>query len=52
MPAVGTNNNLTAEEITAIMNHEKSSWGNNAKPVTVDEVKKVVDFLKITSNSK
>jgi cytochrome c oxidase cbb3-type subunit 2 len=52
MPAVGTNNNLSAEEITAIMNHEKSSWGNNGKPVTVDEVKKVVDFLKITSNKK
>ena len=32
MPAVGTNNNLSAEEITAIMNHEKSSWGNNGKP--------------------
>ena len=52
MPAVGTNNNLSAEEITAIMNHEKSSWGNNGKAVTVDEVKKVVDFLKITSNNK
>lgn len=52
MPPVGTNNNLTPEEITAIMNHEKSSWGNNGKAVTMDEVKKVVDFLKITSTGK
>ena len=52
MPAVGANNNLTAEEITAIMNHEKSSWRNNAKLITVDELKKVVYFLKITSKSK
>ncbi|MDP4131509.1 MAG: cbb3-type cytochrome c oxidase subunit II [Bacteroidota bacterium] len=52
MPAIGTLNNLSPEEITAIMNHEKSSWGNNGKPVTVEEVKKVADFLKITTAPK
>ena len=52
MPAVGTNNNLSPEEVTAIMNHEKSSWGNSAKPVTEEEVKKVVDFLKLTADNK
>lgn len=46
MPAVGDNANLTPEEVTAIANHERTSWGNNAKKVTVDEVKKVMDFLK------
>lgn len=46
MPAVGTTANLTAEEITAIMNHEKTSWGNDAKKVTVEEVKKIMDFIK------
>jgi cytochrome c oxidase cbb3-type subunit II len=46
MPAVGTNNNLTAEEITAIMNHEKTSWGNNAKKTTAQEVKKIMDLIK------
>lgn len=46
MPAVGTTANLTAEEITAIMNHERTSWGNNAKKVTVEEVKKIMDFIK------
>lgn len=46
MPAVGDNANLTPEEVTAIANHERTTWGNNAKKVTVDEVKKVMEFLK------
>ncbi len=46
MPPVGTNNNLKPEEIVAIINHERSSWGNNAKQVTVDDVKKVIAGLK------
>lgn len=49
MPAVGTNNNLTAEAVTEIINHEKTSWGNNAKKVMVEEVKKIMDFIKITA---
>jgi cytochrome c oxidase cbb3-type subunit 2 len=49
MPAVGTNNNLSAEEITAIMNHEKTSWGNNAKKVTVGDIKKLIDFVKLNA---
>lgn len=47
MPPVGTNNNLSAEEIAAIMNHEKESWGNNAKKVTPEEIKKLMDFVKL-----
>jgi cytochrome c oxidase cbb3-type subunit 2 len=46
MPAVGTNNKLKPEEITAIMNHEKSSWGNNARKVTPEEVKKLMEVVK------
>lgn len=46
MPAVGDNAGLTPEEVTAIMNHERTSWGNNAQKVTLEEVKKVVAFLK------
>ncbi|HEY8660679.1 MAG TPA: cbb3-type cytochrome c oxidase subunit II [Chitinophagaceae bacterium] len=48
MPAVGTMNNLSAEEISAIMNHEKSSWGNNTKKVTPEEIKKLMDVVKAT----
>lgn len=50
MNAVGLDNNLTPEEVTAIINHEKTSWGNNAKTVTPEEVKKLMDFIKLTSN--
>ena len=46
MPAIGTTNNLTAEEISAIMNHERTSWGNNSRKVTPDEIKKLMDAVK------
>ncbi|WP_432222793.1 cbb3-type cytochrome c oxidase subunit II [Flavobacterium sp. TMP13] len=46
MNAVGKDNNLTPEEVTAIINHEKTSWGNAAKPVTAEEVKKLMDLIK------
>lgn len=45
MPPIGTNNNLNPEEVTAIMNHERSSWGNGAKKVTVEEVKAILDQI-------
>lgn len=50
MPAVGKNNKLSAEEITAIINHEKSSWGNVAKTVDLNDVKAIMEFLN--SNAK
>ncbi len=50
MNAVGLNNNLTPDDITAIMNHERTSWGNEARIVTVDEVKKIMDFIKLTAD--
>lgn len=46
MPPIGTNANFTAEMVTALMNHERSSWGNAAKPVTLEEVKKIYDEIK------
>lgn len=46
MPPIGTTSNLTPEEVTAIMNHEKTSWGNNAKKVTVEEVKALMEAVK------
>lgn len=46
MLAVGTNANLSPEEVAAIMNHERTSWGNNAKKVTPDDVKKVLEAIK------
>ncbi|RFM36857.1 cytochrome c [Chitinophaga silvisoli] len=46
MPAVGTLNKLSAGEIAAIMNHERSSWGNNSRKVTEEEVKTIMDKVK------
>lgn len=49
MNAVGMDNNLTPEEVTAIINHEKTNWGNEGTPVTLEEVKKIMDFITITA---
>lgn len=49
MGAVGADNNLTPEEVRAIINHEKTSWGNDASTVTKEEVKKIMDFIKLTN---
>ncbi|REC46986.1 cbb3-type cytochrome c oxidase subunit II [Chryseobacterium pennipullorum] len=46
MPPVGTNANFTAEDVTAIINHERTSWGNNAKKVTLDEIKVIMEKIK------
>jgi cytochrome c oxidase cbb3-type subunit 2 len=47
MPSVGTNMNFTENEVAAIMNYERSSWGNNAKKVTPEEIKKILDIVKL-----
>lgn len=44
MPPFG--DQLSDEEVAAIMNHERTSWGNNAKTVTAEDVKSVRDSLK------
>lgn len=43
MPAFG--NQLSDEEIAAIISHERTSWSNDASKVTPDEVKKVRESL-------
>lgn len=43
MPSFATQ--LTDEEITAIINHERKSWGNDASPVTVDKVGEIRKFI-------
>lgn len=47
MAAIGEINEFTPEEVRAIMNHERTSWGNNGREVTVDEVSNLMDFLKL-----
>lgn len=48
MPAVGTNANLTPEEIAAIMNHERTSWENKATKVTATDIAKLIDTIRDT----
>ena len=52
MAAVGTNMGFTEHEVAAIINHERTSWGNNSKKVTPEEIKKIIDFVKLKSASK
>src|SRR5690606_27091810 len=46
MAPVGTMAGLTATEVSAIMNHERTSWGNDGRKVTPEEVQKIMDSLK------
>ncbi len=47
MAAVGTNMEWTEHEVAAVINYERSSWGNQGKKVTPEEIKKIMDFLKL-----
>ena len=47
MPPVGTNMNFTAHEVAAIINHERTSWGNNGTKVSPEEINKIMDFVKL-----
>lgn len=46
MPAIGTQNNLSAEEVAAIANHERQSWGNKAPEISAAEVESILSFIK------
>ncbi|MBB1149666.1 cytochrome c [Myroides sp. NP-2] len=45
MPAVGSNLNWTAKEVTAIVNYERNNWGNQAPLVSVEQVKEIMDYI-------
>ena len=46
MPGIGGTANLTAAEVAAIINHERTSWGNSASTVTEEEVQRWMDQLE------
>jgi len=50
MPNVGTTAALTPEEVTAIINHERSSWGNSAPEVKTEDVKRFMDAAKLSAD--
>lgn len=47
MPPVGSNANLTPEEVNAIVNHERTSWGNQAEGISLDDVKRIMEAVKV-----
>ena len=46
MQATGQINELSLEELVALMNHERTSWGNNASEVTLEQIDKILEELK------
>lgn len=52
MAAVGTNMKWNEQQVAAIINYERSSWGNTGKTVTGEEVKKIMEAInqKIASS--
>jgi len=52
MAPVGTNMEFTEQHVAAIINYERSSWGNKGKQVTPEEIKKIMDFVKIKASAK
>lgn len=47
MAAVGTNMEFSEKEVAALINFERSSWGNKGKQVTEEEIKKILDVIKL-----
>ncbi len=45
MTPVGTAAGFTEHEVAAIINYERSSWGNNGKKVTPEEVKEILKSI-------
>lgn len=45
MPPIATMNNLDTAEIHAIINHARSSWGNDAPAVPLEEVEEIIESL-------
>lgn len=51
MAAVGTNMDFNEHQVAAIINYERSSWGNTGKKVSPEEIKKIMDFVKIKATA-
>ena len=47
MPPIGTTMELDENKLSAIINYERTAWGNAGKKTTPEEIKKIMDFIKI-----
>lgn len=52
MSPIGTNMEWTEKEVAAIINYERTSWGNSGKKVTTEEIKQIMDIVKLKTVSK
>ncbi|MDI9336962.1 MAG: cbb3-type cytochrome c oxidase subunit II [Alphaproteobacteria bacterium] len=52
MSAVGVNANFTEKEVAAIINYERTSWGNKGQEVKPEDIKKIVDFVKLKAQAQ
>jgi cytochrome c oxidase cbb3-type subunit 2 len=52
MAAIGTNLEFDEHKVAAIINYERTAWGNNGKKVTAEEIKKLMNFIKLKVASK
>lgn len=46
MPAIGTTMEFDENKVSAIINYERTAWGNSAKKTSPEEIKKIMDFIK------
>src|SRR5690554_404201 len=46
MNAVGTANKLSAAEVAAIINYERTAWGNEGKTVSAEEVENIIKIIQ------
>lgn len=47
MAPIGSNLEFNEHQVAALINYERTSWGNSGKTVTPEEVKKIMDFVKL-----
>jgi len=50
MRSIGMNNNLYDEQVAALVNHERTNWGNDGETVTAETVAKVRKNLDLQPN--
>ncbi len=47
MAPIGTNLEWTEHEVAAIINYERTAWGNEGKTVTTEEIKRILDYINL-----
>lgn len=52
MPPVGTNMKFTEQEVMALINYERNTWGNKGKPVNAPEIKQIMELIKLKTSKQ